>query len=591
MEAHGPSITVPSSLAYFCVYNPNFGPTEETQKDQLLYYVAKKTVPMDVKMRQIGLAQGLIHFTRVFSPLKPCENVHTQKNRLTFYEPEPNYWIHISIELSYIKKIIKDKDGKPKTIVEYLDSNLHDSGIKRMLQLGYGMYKMFNGPFDLTVHTVGIKALKNKLEEFFANWVFNWDFDKMDIAKTIDGTSYLPLSSSARKQITSFTDKFHSEYDFISDILILKNNKLVCSGKKIITEDEIRELLRYLFPLISERNKFEIEIEKQKNKEGEKYYTFKDFTRTLSGGNLFAFFSSPPSNTTPKCSPSSSPTNNTEIPNSTFLSPPLSTPFPSLSPSPSPSSSSPLSISNFLIGPQNLQGGTDGVNEEEIKPTTIYLNKKSIEKTIDEECAHNVDEYYLLSYKKNSITIVFLIPHSSLEGSKKIHDITFYRSIDTYLSSQTEDLINILNEEEERTRIIGTEIDKEYRYLLFNKITLAVKSSLYVNNITYPSSSSSSNNNNNITYNDEMSPLKGLTITNEMAHSLCDLHEDLEKFPHITEIYTRSSSNFWIVGKRIDGRVLYVVVPKKEASLTEVEEDVRRLISLYFSGTLTDNFD
>ncbi|CAG8500626.1 11627_t:CDS:2 [Diversispora eburnea] len=377
MEVYGPSIIVPSSLAYFCVYNPTFGPTEETQKDQLLYYVAKKTVPMDVKIRQIGLAQGLIHFTRVFSPSKPCENVHTQKNRLAFYEPEPNYWIHI------------DKDGKPKTIVEYLDSNLHDSGIKRMLQLGYGMYKMFNGPFDMTVHTSGIKTLKNKLEEFFANWVFNWDFDKMDITKTIDGTSYLPLSSSARKQITSFMDKFQSEYNFISDILILKNNML--------------------------------------------FYTFKDFTRTLSGS-----------------SSSLSPTNNnTEISNSTFLSPPLSTPLPSSS------SPSPLSISNFLIGPQNLQGDTDGVNEEEIKPTTIYLSKKSIEKKINEEYTYDVDEYYLLSYKQNSITIVFLIPHSSLEGSKKIHDITFYRSIDTYLSSQTEDLINILNEEEERTRTIG----------------------------------------------------------------------------------------------------------------------------------------
>ncbi|CAG8500640.1 11628_t:CDS:2 [Diversispora eburnea] len=70
-----------------------------------------------------------------------------------------------------------------------------------------------------------------------------------------------------------------------------------------------------------------------------------------------------------------------------------------------------------------------------------------------------------------------------------------------------------------------------------------------------------------------MLPPKGLTITNEMAHSLCDLYEDLEKFPRITDIYTRSSSNFWIVGKRIDTRILYVVVPKKESSLTEVEDN------------------
>lgn len=46
---------------------------------------------------------------------------------------------------------------------------------------------MFNGPFEMTVQNAGVKELKNKLEEFFANWVFNWDFDKMDVTKMIDG--------------------------------------------------------------------------------------------------------------------------------------------------------------------------------------------------------------------------------------------------------------------------------------------------------------------------------------------------------------------------------------------------------------------
>ncbi|CAG8693924.1 1085_t:CDS:2, partial [Scutellospora calospora] len=157
-----------------------------TQKEQLLYYVARKTVPMDVKMRQIGLAQGLINFTRAFSPIKPCENVHTQKNRMVFHEPEKDYWIYVSIELGHIKKFTKDKDGKPKTVIEYLDSNLHDSGIKRMLEMGYEMYRVFNDTFDSTVRNLGVKALKNKLEEFFSTWVFEWDFDKTELTKTID---------------------------------------------------------------------------------------------------------------------------------------------------------------------------------------------------------------------------------------------------------------------------------------------------------------------------------------------------------------------------------------------------------------------
>ncbi|CAB4435653.1 unnamed protein product [Rhizophagus irregularis] len=96
-----------------------------------------------------------------------------------------------------------------------------------------------------------------------------------------------------------------------------------------------------------------------------------------------------------------------------------------------------------------------------------------------------------------------------------------------------------------------TDIDKEYRYLFFNKMTLAVKSSLY------PFSSNG---------------------------SLTSSSRGLEKYPQLTEIYTRSSTNFWIVGKRSEGRVLYIVVPKKEASLAEVEDDVRRITAIYFSG-------
>jgi hypothetical protein len=62
-NSHG-IVNVPPSLSYFCVYNPSFGGTDDSQGDQILYYTSKRTVPMDVKIRQVGLAQGLVNFTR-----------------------------------------------------------------------------------------------------------------------------------------------------------------------------------------------------------------------------------------------------------------------------------------------------------------------------------------------------------------------------------------------------------------------------------------------------------------------------------------------------------------------------------------------
>jgi hypothetical protein len=51
-------------LSYFSVYNPSLGQSEENTKDQILYYTAKKVVPADIKMKQIGLAQALVNVTR-----------------------------------------------------------------------------------------------------------------------------------------------------------------------------------------------------------------------------------------------------------------------------------------------------------------------------------------------------------------------------------------------------------------------------------------------------------------------------------------------------------------------------------------------
>ncbi|CAG8785263.1 15439_t:CDS:10 [Gigaspora margarita] len=558
------SVAVPPSLNHFAIYNPTFGPTEETQQDQLLYYVAKKTVPVDVKMRQIGLAQGLINFTRAFSPTKACENVHTQKNRMVFHEPEKDYWIYVSIELGHIKKLTKDKDGKPKTVVEYFDSNLHDSGIKRMLEMGYEMYRVFNGTFDSTVKTLGVKALKIKLEEFFSNWVLEWEFDKTELTKTIDGQHYYK-NLLKQSYVSSFVEQIQMEYKFISEIIVLWQNKLVYNGdgNRSISENDLKCILRHLDPLISERDALEREHEKKKKSKEADKLSLKGFTRNFSGSNLFSYFSS-------TISPSTSPPNNMYASNSSNQHDTLH------------SSSNLTRSTNFLLGPSHLN-----VDDSDIKPLKVYLTKKvtghlndDITET-DDEYESNVEEHFLVAYKQNDLTLVFLIPNSLPEGYTKTYDKTFYKSIHEYLSSHSDDIIKIMNEDYEHSIKLGfidlyasirSDTDKEYRYVFFNKLNLAIKSSLYPFNASNGTSSS-----------------KGLTINGEMAHALYDLHEDLEKYPHLTEIYTRSTTNFWIVGKRSNGRVLYVVVPKKEVSLMEVEAklQIETIVESYYNEDLS----
>jgi hypothetical protein len=81
-----PSKVVPAQLAFLAIYNPTLGPTDETFRDQLVFYysrtanearvAARKSARNDSaggdavrleeneKLRQIGLAQGMVDFAK-----------------------------------------------------------------------------------------------------------------------------------------------------------------------------------------------------------------------------------------------------------------------------------------------------------------------------------------------------------------------------------------------------------------------------------------------------------------------------------------------------------------------------------------------
>ena len=90
----------------FFVFNGTFSHREDDTEEMLLYYY-----PSDLhigrKLRNIGLAQGLINFTKTFSPDQPCEAVRTEKRVQAMIEAEPEYWI-IFVRLLYSDRVVLD---------------------------------------------------------------------------------------------------------------------------------------------------------------------------------------------------------------------------------------------------------------------------------------------------------------------------------------------------------------------------------------------------------------------------------------------------------------------------------------------------
>lgn len=80
----------PSSLSCFLVFNPTLG-DEFSEEKKILACYPKQNV--EVQKMHVGLSEGLIGFTREFSPNAPIDSMQTEKHRYTFLECEPEFWM------------------------------------------------------------------------------------------------------------------------------------------------------------------------------------------------------------------------------------------------------------------------------------------------------------------------------------------------------------------------------------------------------------------------------------------------------------------------------------------------------------------
>lgn len=104
---------VPAQLGFLALFNPSLGQTDETIDDQIVYYASVSTQsssrrrrrararPTDgisqeerhERLRQIGLAQGMVNFGRGFSDGAAVDTIDTEKSRVIAHELEPGWWI------------------------------------------------------------------------------------------------------------------------------------------------------------------------------------------------------------------------------------------------------------------------------------------------------------------------------------------------------------------------------------------------------------------------------------------------------------------------------------------------------------------
>ncbi|GAB7352012.1 hypothetical protein MBLNU459_g2529t2 [Dothideomycetes sp. NU459] len=112
---------VPARLSWLAIYNPSLSTTDDTFRDQVVFYYHHRAAAQararnkaqdganeareskeqeNEKLRQIGLAQGMVDFARSFSDGKAVHSVETEKSRIVMHELETGWWVLASIDLT-----------------------------------------------------------------------------------------------------------------------------------------------------------------------------------------------------------------------------------------------------------------------------------------------------------------------------------------------------------------------------------------------------------------------------------------------------------------------------------------------------------
>ncbi|XP_073154734.1 vacuolar fusion protein CCZ1 homolog B-like isoform X2 [Henckelia pumila] len=82
-----------------CVFDLRRGQNEGQELEKILFFYPSD-VPFSTQLSVIGLSEGLISFTRIFSPEAACEVIEAEMHSHVFYEPEPDIWMVMVVEKS-----------------------------------------------------------------------------------------------------------------------------------------------------------------------------------------------------------------------------------------------------------------------------------------------------------------------------------------------------------------------------------------------------------------------------------------------------------------------------------------------------------
>ncbi|TXG57087.1 hypothetical protein EZV62_018400 [Acer yangbiense] len=122
------SVSTASEGIQFCIFDLRRGQNEGQELDKILFFFPAD-LPFSTQLSVIGLSEGLITFTRIFSPEAACEVIEAERHSHVFYEAEADIWMVMVVE--------KSKEAEAIWRIEDL---------RKVLKEVHSLFVMFYGP-------------------------------------------------------------------------------------------------------------------------------------------------------------------------------------------------------------------------------------------------------------------------------------------------------------------------------------------------------------------------------------------------------------------------------------------------------------
>ncbi|KAL5402412.1 hypothetical protein PMIN03_010681 [Paraphaeosphaeria minitans] len=186
---------VPAHLSFLAIYNPDLGRSDETFHNQIVFYYSKAAKSRsklhgrnlqaeqelreqeNEKLRQVGLAQGMVGFARSFSNGAAVDSVETHKSRIVLHQLDEGWWILASIDLTQLPAHQTTRDSTSQPSVEYSSREVSPPALLiQQLIRAHNIFLLHHGTtLDVMLDKHHRTKFCNILEKYWSRFASTWD--------------------------------------------------------------------------------------------------------------------------------------------------------------------------------------------------------------------------------------------------------------------------------------------------------------------------------------------------------------------------------------------------------------------------------